>query len=642
MKITELRCSACDGTLKVDENNPNFAECEYCHTKFTIEWDHPGTPGRGDAHLKQIPARINYIPIPEREEKKTGWEPYGWKRGIAVAILGFVLLVGVNIPAIYRRYKMDHSQEVAVSSEAEAAAGKEHTGEEADPGAKALRPTGLLAFFSEIVFGRPMEEITESELAKIQWLEIGSDIDFRKVGYSFDDPLANPDAELTWVKFPRDDYPDADLSCLPAFTGLKRIGTNQSLSPGDVRGLSLTAIRGYFDSMEQVAALLDDPSALRYLDITSTPVNLQGIEQFAGLETLVINSDQIDEVRNLVNMKSLKTLSLDMYDGSMDFSIFGMMPWLESLTVRSQNVRDLGFVSKMNGLKALCVENGAFLTLAPLAGCTNLEELSIKSCDELKDMSAVSSLTGLKKLALDLPYGCPEPDLGGLGGIRELYLESFDQTGFLKNMSGLETLTLDSCETGPPSDFDNLPNLKSLKCTSFGRAERDYGFIAGLSGLEEVDLHGTITYGDISGIFNLPALKRLNISNMECEINFDKIAENTTLESLSIDSIKLYKNVQVSGGGGIVYVDWDDVNFTEHLTFLEKLKGLKELSIRENELTEIGFAASLGALESIDFADNYVTDLSPLSGLKALSAVDCSENPISNYEILGDSVVIIR
>ncbi len=50
MKITELRCSACDGTLKVDENNPNFAECEYCHTKFTIEWDHPGTPGRGDAH----------------------------------------------------------------------------------------------------------------------------------------------------------------------------------------------------------------------------------------------------------------------------------------------------------------------------------------------------------------------------------------------------------------------------------------------------------------------------------------------------------------------------------------------------------------------------------------------------------------
>jgi len=172
--------------------------------------------------------------------------------------------------------------------------------------------------------------------------------------------------------------------------------------------------------------------------------------------------------------------------------------------------------------------------------------------------------------------------------------------------------------------------------------ERDYGFITHLTGLEEVDLHGTATYDDISGIFNLPALKRLNLSGMQCEINFDRIADNTTLEALSIDHIKLYKNVKVSGGGGIVYVDWDDVKLTDHLSFLEKLKGLKELSIKENELTDISFAASLGGLQTIDFSDNYVTDISPLSGLKALGVVKCEENPVSNYEILGDGVMIVR
>ena len=57
----------------------------------------------------------------------------------------------------------------------------------------------------------------------------------------------------------------------------------------------------------------------------------------------------------------------------------------------------------------------------------------------------------------------------------------------------------------------------------------------------------------------MPTLKSLTISGMECEIAFDRIAENTTLEELSIDNIKLYKNVSVSGGGGFYSVDWDDV-----------------------------------------------------------------------------------
>lgn len=129
---------------------------------------------------------------------------------------------------------------------------------------------------------------------------------------------------------------------------------------------------------------------------------------------------------------------------------------------------------------------------------------------------------------------------------------------------------------------------------------------------------------------------------MQCEINFDKIAENTALEALSIDKIKLYNNVQVSRNGGFTYVDWDSVSFAENLAFLEKFKGLKELSIRENELTEIGFAAALGALQKIDFSDNYVTDLSPLSGLKDLSQVNCSKNPVSNADMLGDKVIVIR
>lgn len=648
MKITELRCSACDGTLKIDEHNPHFAVCEYCHTKYTIEWDHPGHPGSGDAHLKKMPAKIAYEPIREPERKTSGWEPYEWKRAIALVIFGIILIIVIGIKGVYPRFQTDHAEKtvsgIATDSvfNRSASAGAETTETHGGNESGKQKLSGTIAAFVETVFGKPLEDISEKELSKIQWIELKSDIDFRKIGYSFEDPLENPEAELTWVEFPRDDYQEVDLSCLPAFLGLKRIGTSQYLDAEDTKGLALTAIRGYFDSLEAAAAAVDDPSLIRYLDISGDPVSLNGLDLFPNLETLILDSDHIEETKNLVNAGALKSLSIDMYDGKMDFSVLGMMPWLEEVSISSKSIRDLGFISKMSGLKVFYVEYGGFLSLAPLKDCPQLEELSILRCDELKDMAEVSSLTGLKKLYLELPYGCAQPDLGGLTSLKELYLDGFEGTGFLRNMSGLESLTLDSCTVNSPADFEGLTNLKTLRCTSFAASARDYSFITRLPALEDLDLHGTVTYGDISGIFNLPSLKRLNISNMECEINFDRIGENTTLEALSIDKIKLYKNVRVSGGGGITYVDWDDVSLTDHLTFFEKLKGLKELSIQENQLTDLSFVSSLAALQTIDFSDNYVTDLSPLSGLRALTFVNCGENPISNYDILGESVVIMR
>jgi hypothetical protein len=156
-----------------------------------------------------------------------------------------------------------------------------------------------------------------------------------------------------------------------------------------------------------------------------------------------------------------------------------------------------------------------------------------------------------------------------------------------------------------------------------------------------LDLQGTSTYDDISWAFNSGTIKELNISGMECEINFDLIGENHVLETLSMDGLVLYNNVQVSGGGGIVYVDWDDVELDEHTEFLGRLKGLKNLSIAENELTDIAFAGELSALETIDLSENYVTDLKPLTGLKSLKRVTCTGNPISNERVLGEKVLVI-
>ena len=49
MKLTEQRCPACNGTLKIDEKNPHVAVCEYCKSRYILEWENGLAPiGNGN------------------------------------------------------------------------------------------------------------------------------------------------------------------------------------------------------------------------------------------------------------------------------------------------------------------------------------------------------------------------------------------------------------------------------------------------------------------------------------------------------------------------------------------------------------------------------------------------------------------
>lgn len=625
MKLTEQRCPACNGTLKIDEKNPHVAVCEYCKSRYILEWENEPasacsgkeqeTGANGDSHREKGVA----------------------KRGRRLAVLLCWAAALVLILVLPSLKKADSSGQGGAQAVAVGEAGRaEEAGQEGG------LPAGILADFCQEVFGQPVDAIPEDRIQSIQWLEVKSTVDCHEIGYSMDNPMEDDQAQLAWVEFDRDAYESISLEGLSAFSGLKKLTVSRSLQREDLAGLRLESIGGYFGSLKEIAELVESPEELREVQTVGGQFSLEGIEQMPKLEALSIDGEQVEELRLLVQAKALKKLSLDLYDGTADFSVLSVLPGLEELMVSCQNLKDISFVSNMEGLKSLELEYGTFLNLEPLSSCRNLERLWLLSCDEVKDLSAVEGLTGLKELGLEVPYGCGEPNLGGLIGLKKLYLANFSQTGFLRNLGGLEELTLDGCQVDDGSAFAGLTSLKNLTCTSFGHSEMDYSFVASLPALESLNLEGMVTYGDISGIFNMPSLRTLNISYMECEIDFNQIQENQTLEELYMDSMTLYENVSVSSSGAITYVDWDEVSFKEHLDFLGRLKGLKVLSVRENELTDLGFASSMASLEEIDFGDNYVTDLTPLAQLPALKEVNCQENPISNYEVLGDSVRIER
>lgn len=631
MKITELRCPSCNGTLKIDDQNPNVAVCEYCKTKYVLEWE-------GDnAKIGTAPSPAPRIPVqPKPAPKNTGWEPYGWKRGLAIVCVGIVVIAAFYGPAILKkRRELEAESAQAVGPVVEV----ELQSEEEVPVAPL---EGILARTVELIYDKPVEEVTDKELASIKWLgmKYGSGGDYVMMGYSTEDPYENTEAELTWLQFDRN-AAKQDWSGLHRFTGLVKLSFGSSFSGADLSGLSIRGISCYGDTPGQVADSLEHPEELRELEITAGLDSLDGLEKFPSLERLSLDCYNLTEIRELANAKTIKDLTIENGDGIKDFSVLSVMPNLEALYVESEGLKDTGFVAQMPNLRSLGLYDTGVLNLNGLESRQDtLEEFLVYNLSGLKDAGMISNLTGLKKLDLTVPYNCPTPDLSPLTAMEDLKISGYKTVSFLKNMPNLKRLELNSGAVDNSAVFEGLTQLEYLKCAS--KNGDKLTFISKLPALKKLDLTGAVTYYDISPILNMPTLETLLMSGAECEINFGKLQENTSLTTLQMAGVKLYKNVQVSGGGGIVYVDWDDVVLDENTGFITHYPNLKTLDLSDNELTQVDFASGLLALEMLDISDNYVTDIKPLDTAASLKQVDCAGNPISNPRVLDEKVNVIQ
>lgn len=628
MKVLDLECPSCGAKLTIDEKNPSIAICEYCNSRYGLEWEKERASFNENSASRR----------PPEMQRGTGQGINGAKAAVlAGCFIAFFFIVSVSTrlfsgsPFIGGNSGPAKAVDIAPEYQGQFYGEEELSASEASLG-------GALGEMASNVFGKAADEISAEELAKIKWIEIKGDIDNRWLGCSMDEPFAEG-AELTWTSVPRST--DIGKQSLPLFTGLKKLTMEQNLEKEDLRGLKLESIGGYFDSPMEVAEVVEDAGLLKEIRFHSGVEGLDGLEQFPGLEILYIDSGNLTDIRPIVGLSKLRSLTLEGLPAVTDFSPLGAMESLEELSLDCENLKVPDFLKGMKNLKSLKLFSGSMISLDELGNVPALEILVIDGCDDLKNMDAVTGLTGLKALSLELPYDCKEPDLSRLGGLEKLELSRFEDCGFVGKLTNLSELTMKMCSVSPDIDLSALTKLKSLTCSSHTTLALDLRFAANFTSLEKLDLRGTATYGDISWAFNSPTIKELDISGMECEINFDLIGENNVLESLSMDGLVLYNNVQVEGGGGIVYVDWDDVELDEHTEFLGKLKGLRHLSIAENELTDISFARELSGLETIDLSDNYVTDLKPLAGLRGLKSVKCAGNPVGNERVLDEGVLVV-
>lgn len=655
MKITNLKCPSCGGKLEPMEGNPKIVVCEYCSSQFMLEEDQT----------------INYHIHQYSNPQATAGPGSGSSSGPAAALTAagavFLVIGAVGIFSLMGSGKSDKPTLPAPARPAGAYYDSGSSGEEdRDTSPSSVSP--LYESMVSFMFNKSdPSSVTEEELAKVQYISVAPGSESSTVEYSFQDPYGEGGFEVETLTLEPLTWDDSDLQF---FTGLKKLDMSHSRNAGTPEGL--TQLEGLVCSgleISRITELLEDPGQLVELSLDRVD-SLEGLGVFENLEVLKVEDIVSPDLKQLVSLKNLKSLTVveeEEYDpfhtsdsqaSLTDYSALSVLTGLTALDIESSSIRDLGFLKSLVNLTSLSLSETEAISIEPLGELSGLTSLKLEGNNEVLDYSPLGRLAGLTELSIDKSTSQDDPDLSALTGLEKLDMGGFVSISFLRNMGNLKDLSLHGCNIDEIGVLSGLGGLERLTCYSvwtYAVPLRDVNFINNMPGLKVLDFSGvsqgrgwggyqrnTEILGDISNVFNHQGLEELYLNNCMFEIDFGRLSENSTLRKLEMREVSLKENFHVQSSGGMTDLWYDDVALDGHTDFLKNYPNLEELYLDGNQLTNIEFAASLPRLTHLGINNNYVTELSPLNQAESLEYLDIRQNPISSTIESDGSIQILK
>lgn len=652
MKITNLQCPSCGGKLEPMKNNPKIVVCEYCKSQFLVEEDQTI-----NYHIHQYPAAS---PMPGGAGQNNGPARSPAAIGVFTALVVLTSVTGILLRSYSFSSGNPRRETPPVFAEAE---GGENRVPEKDT-ENSMSP--LCRSAVKAIFGRSADLVTQEDLDRIKYINISPGSQSATIEYSFKDPYSDPDFQAAAVTLEPESWSWSDLSLFTGLTKLDATNCRDGVSLKELTQLKGLACAGL--EISQIADMIGEPKQLMELSLDGTQ-SLEGISVFENLETLTVEDIISPDLKQLVPLKNLSSLSVTEDERRepfntgepaplTDYSALSVLTGLKELEVESPSVRDLGFLRSLTSLTHLSLSGTEIISLEPVTGLAGLISLKLEDNASVQDYSPIRHLTGLTSLTIDKSTTQDDPDLSALTGLENLDMSGFISISFLRNMGNLRKLSIHGCNLDEIAAISSLTNLESLTCYSswtYLVPLRDVGFIDSMTNLRFLDFCGisqgngwggyqrnTEILGDISNVLNHPGLEELYLNNCMFQLDFEKLQENPSLQKLELREVKLKENFHVQSSGGITDLWYDDVTLDEHTDFLANYPNLRELYLDGNQLTNIQFAASLKNLTHLGINNNYVTELSPLNQAESLKYLDIRQNPISTTIETGEDVRILR
>lgn len=456
-------------------------------------------------------------------------------------------------------------------------------------------------------FAKEITEVTRDELESVDTIYFEEyDGNSYRVGYNL------TDGESGDFLTAYDELPLEYLSCFPCLTTI-------DLYHGEIRDDSLrklkelSGITGYFCKDLNEAC---NPETIRFLDYAgdSGVIKEDSFDNFTSLESLRLDCENVTNLNGLASQKHLTHLSIMNADNVSDFSFLYEMEGLEYLYIQSSQLKDIGFVANMPNLVDFGIEGTAVTSIDVIEPYKEqFETLSLIDNEELTSYDLVSDMVNLCMLDLtcngdDSDYVKAIPDMSKLTELFYLSLEGYNDFTSLEQLDQLESLFLKTSGPCTIPQIRELPKLQELYWNDSIISSEALEDIVANETIGYLDFENSDIADDISIIFNMSGLSTLNLNNVICGIDFEKLEENISLSSLSMGETGLYAlRTQTQDGF--------DMNLPyaldEHTDMFIKYPHLKYLSIPSQNITSIEFVMELQELQVLDIENNNVIDSTP-------------------------------
>jgi len=202
----------------------------------------------------------------------------------------------------------------------------------------------------------------------------------------------------------------------------------------------------------------------------------------------------------------------------------------------------------------------------------------------------------------------------------------------LQWLSGLKTLTIDSCAFTDFSPLSALTGLQTLTVRNTAIDDSDLSFLTGMKELRSLTLSGcsVSTVADMAG---MTSLQELDLSNNTVR-NLSALSGMTSLEKLdlSYNAVISLQDIQSLQNLKVLDLSYNSLATTAPVA---SLTALTDLDVSSNNLMKLEGIGALTELRDFAAAYNNLIDVNILSSCTKLQTLDVSHNTLLNISVAG-------
>lgn len=642
----QRKCSICGAPMT---KTPGGYKCSGCpnveplYVKRPIFSGTSSTPQSGYGTQRSASNKATYnstsntTSMNQKTQKK--------KSNVPVVLLSFVVLLVIGFSMVFfplLGMQMSRSQEDKPGIDWRDYEDEQTLEYEADAGGFA---SGTMSQIVYKIFGKNAEEVTEEELATIQYIEMDGSwtrdgVVFRYSTEDYHDYL--PD---TWDRVP--DYTEeVPFSYKEEFRDtlqtvqVKFVDGDSGKVYGDLenfKGVKALNLSGYssinLSKLPNLTMIICNNTEISTLLKSNVPVDqieslhayyidLEGIEQFTALKRLFLENNDFSQLELVAECESLEELYCVDLKGDKSYQILSKMPDLKTLYIdgSSDGVKDLSVLSQLTSLESLTVVDTDILNVDFLKGLEDLKVLRLSGNGLAKDLRAIGELADLEYLELDI-----NASNGGQ-----------HQYDTIKNLKNLKSLALDTVyELDFLYDLDQLEELE-IDLTFYNNLMEPIKQMKNLEKLSLISCHSQFTDG-FTCLMELPNLKYLRVEDMEFDDPVDGLFTLGQLEELHITRCDMYvAPLTVTVGENLKVLNLTSTNFRVMPRYGEYMYvGYDDPTSLQSVLNKYFKATSLEELYLDWCVFEDLEGISELSNLEVLSLNYCDLMELPGTDLTG-------